>query len=173
THDLSSLVDIFSGGAARPPDQVGKIAGTFERSVPGIGYGLTETNAIGAVNAGAAYLARPASTGRVVPAVTEFKVIDSAGAALPSGERGELCIKSTANVRGYWNKPEATREAFVDGWFHTGDVAYLDEEGFLYIVDRIKDIIIRGGENISCIEVEAAIHRHPAVQEVAVFGLPD
>ncbi|MEQ9462755.1 MAG: class I adenylate-forming enzyme family protein [Haliea sp.] len=171
--DISSLVDIFSGGAARPPDQVGKIASTFKRSVPGIGYGLTETNAIGAVNAGAAYVANPASTGRVVPAVTEFKIIDSAGNNLPAGERGELCIKSIANCRGYWNKPEATREAFIDGWFHTGDVAYLDQQGFLYIVDRIKDIIIRGGENISCIEVEAAIHRHPAVLEAAVFGLPD
>ncbi|HCD54174.1 MAG TPA: long-chain fatty acid--CoA ligase, partial [Halieaceae bacterium] len=103
----------------------------------------------------------------------EFKIIDSAGRVLPAGERGELCIKSTANARGYWNKPEATREAFIDGWFHTGDVARLDAEGFLYIVDRIKDIIIRGGENISCIEVEAAIHRHPAVREAAVFGLPD
>lgn len=171
--DISSLVDIFSGGAARPPDQVGKIASTFKRSVPGIGYGLTETNALGAINTGAAYVAKPASTGRIVPAVTEFKVIDSAGNSLPAGERGELCIKSTANCRGYWNKPEATREAFIDGWFHTGDVAYLDEHGFLYIVDRIKDIIIRGGENISCIEVEAAIHRHPAVLEAAVFGLPD
>ena len=173
SRDVSSLVEIFSGGAARPPDQVGKIAGTFQRSAPGIGYGLTETNALGAVNAGAAYVARPESTGRVVPAVTEFKIIDSAGHALPAGERGELCIKSTANARGYWNKPEATQEAFIDGWFHTGDVARLDAEGFLYIVDRIKDIIIRGGENISCIEVEAAIHRHPAVREAAVFGLPD
>lgn len=171
--DISSLVDIFSGGAARPPDQVGKIASTFKHSVPGIGYGLTETNAIGAINTGAAYVANPASTGRLVPAVTEFKVIDSNGNSLPVGERGELCIKSTANCRGYWNKAEATREAFVDGWFHTGDVAWLDEHGFLYIVDRIKDIIIRGGENISCIEVEAAIHKHPAVMEVAVFGLPD
>ena len=92
---------------------------------------------------------------------------------LPAGARGELCIKSPANILGYWNKPEATAEAFVDGWFHTGDVAYLDEEGFLYIVDRIKDIIIRGGENISCLEVEAAIYAHPGVHEVAVFGLPD
>ncbi|MBM68036.1 MAG: long-chain fatty acid--CoA ligase [Haliea sp.] len=172
-YDLASLAEIFSGGAARPPDQVGKIAGTFPGSAPGIGYGLTETNALGAVNAGAAYVARPSSTGRAVPAVTEFKVIDGAGHTVPAGERGELCIKSTANVRGYWNKPEATREAFVDGWFHTGDVACLDDEGFLYIVDRIKDIIIRGGENISCIEVEAALHRHPAVREAAVFGLPD
>ena len=94
-------------------------------------------------------------------------------AATAAGERGELCIKSPANVLGYWNKPEATAEAFVDGWFHTGDVAYLDEDGFVYIVDRIKEIIIRGGENISCLEVEAAIYAHPAVYEVAVFGLPD
>jgi len=82
-------------------------------------------------------------------------------------------MHSPANVRGYWNKPEATAEAFIEGWFHTGDVGYLDEDGFLYIVDRIKDIIIRGGENISCIEVEAAIYQHEAVEEAAVFGLPD
>ena len=174
TRDLSSLVDIMSGGAARPPDQVGKISGTFKRSVPGTGYGLTETNALGAVNAGAFYLANPHSTGRVVPAVTDFRIISAEnGRELATGERGEVCIKSPANVVAYWNKPEATAEAFVDGWFHTGDVGYLDEDGFLYIVDRIKEIIIRGGENISCLEVEAAIYSHPDVQEAAVFGLPD
>lgn len=174
TRDLSSLVDIMSGGAARPPDQVGKISGTFKRSVPGTGYGLTETNALGAVNAGAFYLANPHSTGRVVPAVTDFRIISADdGRELAAGERGEVCIKSPANVVAYWNKPEATAEAFVDGWFHTGDVGYLDEDGFLYIVDRIKEIIIRGGENISCLEVEAAIYSHPDVQEAAVFGLPD
>ncbi len=174
THrDISSLNEIMAGGAARPPDQVKKISGTFKKSAPGIGYGLTETNALGAVNAGTFYIARPDSAGRVVPAVTEFKVIGEDASELPSGERGELCIKSPANVLGYWNKPDATAEAFVDGWFHTGDVAYLDAEGFLYIVDRIKDIIIRGGENISCLEVEAAIFAHPGVHEAAVFGLPD
>ncbi|MCB1703875.1 MAG: AMP-binding protein [Halioglobus sp.] len=171
--DISSLTEIMAGGAARPPEQVKKISGTFKKSAPGIGYGLTETNALGAVNAGAFYIAKPDSSGRVVPAVTEFRIVDSDGHTLPAGERGELCIKSPANILGYWNKPEATAEAFVDGWFHTGDVAYLDEDGFLYIVDRIKDIIIRGGENISCIEVEAAIYAHPGVHEVAVFGLPD
>lgn len=171
--DVSSLTEIYSGGAARPPDQVNKLAKTFKKSAPGIGYGLTETNALGAVNSGAFYVANPGSTGRAVPAVTDFKVIGSDGAFLPAGERGELCIKSPANVLGYWNKPEATAQAFVDGWFHTGDVGYLDEEGFLYIVDRIKEIIIRGGENISCIEVEAGIYKHDSVEEVAVFGLPD
>ena len=108
-----------------------------------------------------------------MPAVTEFRIIGEDGKALPTGERGEVCIKSPANVLGYWRKPEATAEAFIDGWFHTGDVGYLDEDGFLYIVDRIKEIIIRGGENISCLEVEAAIYSHPAVFEAAVFGLPD
>lgn len=171
--DISSLKDIFSGGAARPPDQVGKIASTFRNSVPGSGYGLTETNALGAVNSGALYLAKPESTGRTVPAVTDFRIVDEAGRPLPVGERGEVCMKSPANVLGYWNKPEATAEAFVDGWFHTGDIGYMDEDGFLYIVDRLKEIIIRGGENISCLEVEAALYTHPDVFEAAVFGLPD
>jgi acyl-CoA synthetase (AMP-forming)/AMP-acid ligase II len=171
--DLSSLREIMAGGAARPPDQVGRITGTFRRSSAGIGYGLTETNALGAVNAGAFYHAKPSSTGRAVPAVTDIRILGEGGEALPAGERGEVCIKSPANVKGYWNKPEATAEAFVEGWFHTGDVGYLDEEGYLFIVDRLKEIIIRGGENISCLEVEAALYSHPAVLEAAVFGLPD
>jgi acyl-CoA synthetase (AMP-forming)/AMP-acid ligase II len=173
SRDLSSLREIYSGGAARPPDQVRKITNTFRKSSPGSGYGLTETNALGAVNSGAFYSARPSSTGRTVPAVTDFRIVDEQGNSVAAGERGEVCIKSTANVRGYWNKPEATARAFVGDWFHSGDVGYMDEEGYLYIVDRIKDIIIRGGENISCIEVEAAIYQHEAVEEVAVFGLPD
>ena len=172
-YDLSSLKEIYAGGAARPPDQVKKITDRFKGSSAGIGYGLTETNALGSVNSGAFYLAKPGSAGRPVPAVTEFKVVDEEGRELAAGERGEVCIKSPANVRGYWNKPEATAAAFRDGWFHTGDVGYIDEDGFVFIVDRIKDIIIRGGENISCIEVEAAIYEHEAVVEAAVFGLPD
>ena len=142
---------------------MGKISSTFKRASPGIGYGLTETNALGAVNAGAFYVANPRQHR---PGGTGSDRIPDPGRGWPAaapGERGEVCIKSPANVVGYWNKPEATAEAFVDGWFHTGDVGYMDADGFLYIVDRIKDIIIRGGENISCIEVEAAIYSHPAV----------
>ncbi len=172
-YDLSSLKEIYAGGAARPPDQVKKITTAFKGSSAGIGYGLTETNALGSVNSGAFYLARPDSAGRPVPAVTDFRIVDEQGNSLPPGERGEVCISSPANVRGYWNKPEATAAAFKGGWFHTGDVGYMDEDGFIYIVDRIKDIIIRGGENVSCIEVEAAIYQHEAVDEAAVFGLPD
>jgi acyl-CoA synthetase (AMP-forming)/AMP-acid ligase II len=171
--DLSSLKEIYAGGAARPPDQVKKISSSFKGSSAGIGYGLTETNALGSVNSGAFYLAKPGSAGRPVPAVTDFRIVDEQDQPLPPGERGEVCIRSPANVRGYWNKPEATAEAFRGGWFHTGDVGYIDEDGFLYIVDRIKDIIIRGGENISCLEVEAAIYQHAGVDEAAVFGLPD
>ena len=173
TRDLSTLAEVYAGGAARPADQVEKLAGTFKKTAPGLGYGLTETNALGAFNSGVLYLANPSSTGRAVPAVTEFKIIDSKGNHLGPNEIGEVCMKSPANAVGYWNKPEATAAAFVDGWFHTGDLGKLDENGFLSIVDRIKDIIIRGGENISCIEVEAGICSHPQVLEAAVFGVPD
>jgi acyl-CoA synthetase (AMP-forming)/AMP-acid ligase II len=173
TRDVSSLKEIMGGGAARPPDQVGKLTSTFKGSSAGIGYGSTETNALGSVNSGPFYEARPGSAGRAVPPVTEIVIKDETGEIVSAGARGEVCIKSPATVLGYWNKPEATAETFREGWYHTGDVGYLDEEGFLYIVDRIKEIIIRGGENISCLEVEAAIYDHPGVREVAVFGLPD
>jgi len=171
--DLSSLAEIYAGGAARPPAQVEKLATTFKKSASGIGYGLTETNALGTVNVGDVYRAKPGSAGRAVPAVTDIAIFDESDRPVPVGERGEVRIHSPANCLGYWNKPEATAEAFRNGWFHTGDVGYLDEDGFLYIVDRMKEIIIRGGENISCIEVEAAIYQHPAVVEAAVYGVPD
>ena len=170
--DLSSLRELYSAGAARPPEHVRRISEGFNLT-PGSGYGLTETNAIGAVNMGETYIQRPASVGIPSPAVTQIKIIDECGANLAIGERGEICIKSPSNARGYWNNPEATAAAFIDGWFHTGDIGFLDENGMLSIVDRIKDIIIRGGENISCSEVEAAIYTCPDVAEVAVFSLPD
>ncbi|MFQ3201583.1 MAG: long-chain acyl-CoA synthetase [Zhongshania sp.] len=170
--DLSSLRELYSAGAARPPEHVRRISEGFNLT-PGSGYGLTETNAIGAVNMGVTYIQRPASVGIPSPSVTQIKIIDDCGVILDVGERGEICIKSPSNARGYWNNAEATAAAFIDGWFHTGDIGFLDENGMLSIVDRIKDIIIRGGENISCSEVEAAIYACPDVAEVAVFSLPD
>ena len=172
-YDLSSLRDISAGGAPRPAKQVRKLATTFTSAKVGLGYGLTETNGIGAITSGMFYQLKPHSCGRVLPAVTKIKLIDDSGKILGVGDAGEVCIYTPGNAKGYWNKKEATAEVFVDGWFRTGDVGKIDEEGFLTIVDRIKDIIIRGGENISCIEIESAIYEHPNVLEVAVFGVPD
>ncbi|NJC08878.1 acyl-CoA synthetase (AMP-forming)/AMP-acid ligase II [Polymorphobacter fuscus] len=176
-YDLSSLVDIASGGAPRPPEHVDRLSKTFVGSNPVQGYGLTETNGVGAGNFRDNYRAKPASTGRAAAPLVELRIDDGdgpVGAGLPAGTPGEVCIRSVANCRGYWNKPEATLAAFPgDGWFRSGDIGYLDEDGYLFIVDRKKDIIIRGGENISCQEVEAAIYVHPAVAEASVFGLPD
>ncbi len=171
-HDLSSLVSVGGGGAPRAPEQVRQIEASFERAAPGTGWGMTETNAIGTVIGGPEYLARPTSAGRCL-AVLELRVIDETGAEVPPGERGELLVRGTSMFRGYWNRPELTGEVFIDDWFRTGDVATIDEEGFLYIVDRIKDLIIRGGENIGCGQVEAALLMHPKVHEAAVYAVPD
>ncbi|PHS26680.1 MAG: long-chain fatty acid--CoA ligase [Robiginitomaculum sp.] len=171
-YDLSSLTDIGAGGAARPPDHVKPLNDMLDGARPLAGYGLTETNAVGAFNAGDDYLKRPNSIGKVARPIVEIEIRDPSGNVMPTGERGEICLKSAANIRCYWNQPEATAEAFTDGWLHTGDVGVFDEEGFLYIVDRIKDIIIRGGENIATLEVEAAICAHPDVLEATVFGVP-
>ena len=170
--DISSLAELASGGAARPAKHVRRIAETFKLN-PVNGYGLTETNAMGAVNGGETYLQRPDSVGIPSPAVTRIRILDEDGNDQATGERGEICIKSAANARCYWNNPDATADAFKDGWFHTGDVGYLDELGMLFVVDRLKDIIIRGGENISCNEVESAIYAYDGIAEVAVYGLPD
>jgi acyl-CoA synthetase (AMP-forming)/AMP-acid ligase II len=176
-YDLSSLVDIASGGAPRPPEHVERLGKTMPGKHPVQGYGLTETNGVGAGNFRDNYLAKPASTGRASPPLVELRIDPGdgpVGPGLPAGIVGEVCIRSACSCRGYWNKPEATLAAFPgDGWFRSGDLGYLDEDGYLFIVDRKKDIIIRGGENISCQEVEAALYAHPAVAEASVFGLPD
>ncbi len=173
-YDLSSLVDIAGGGAPRPPEHVERLAQAFPGKNPAIGYGLTETNGVGAGNLRQNYRLKPDSTGRPSKPLVEMQICSDDGAPLPPGEVGEVCIRSAANVRGYWMKPEATAAAFTpDGWFRTGDLGRFDEDGYLYIVDRKKDIIIRGGENISAVEVEAALYAHPAVAEASVFGLPD
>lgn len=176
-YDLSTLVDIASGGAPRPPEHVERLAKTFVGKNPVQGYGLTETNGVGAGNFRDNYRAKPASTGRAAAPLVELRIDDAEGAVgpgLPAGTPGEVCIRTVCNCRGYWNNPVATLAAFPgDGWFRSGDIGYLDDEGYLFIVDRKKDIIIRGGENISCQEVESALYVHPAVAEASVFGLPD
>jgi long-chain acyl-CoA synthetase len=171
--DLSSLQSVGGGGAARAPEQVRQIDATFRHAAPNTGWGMTETNAIGTTIGGDDYLTHPSSAGRCL-AVLELRVVDDSGAPLPPIERGELQIRGTSMFREYWNRPDATAEAHAeDGWFRTGDVAYLDDEGYLFIVDRIKDLIIRGGENIGCGQVEAALLAHPDVVEAAVYAVPD
>jgi long-chain acyl-CoA synthetase len=171
--DLSSLQVVGGGGAARAPEQVRQIDAVFENAIPNTGWGMTETNAIGTTINGADYLARPDSAGRCL-AVLELRVVDETNTPVPAGERGELQIRGTSMFSGYWNRPEVNAEVFVDGdWFRTGDVATIDQDGYLYIVDRIKDLIIRGGENIGCGQVEAALMMHPDVYEAAVFAVPD
>jgi len=173
-YDLTSLADLAAGGAPRPVEHVRRLHDEMNGAKPLIGYGLTETNAIGCANFRENYLAKPNSTGRACPPLVDLAIMDEAGRPVPQDEFGEICIRSIANFRAYWNDPEATAAAFTpDGYFRTGDIGYLDEDDYLFIVDRKKDIIIRGGENISCQEVEAAIYEHPAVTEAAVFGLND
>ncbi len=172
TRDTSSLTAMSGGGAAVQPDLVEKIAEADGPAQPQTGYGLTETSGIITGVAGRFFKDRPTSVGPVMPTF-EAKVVDADGNALPTGERGELCVKGPAVIKGYLNRPEATAEAIVEGWFHTGDVAFLDADGCVHIVDRIKDMVLRGGENIYCSEVEAAVYDHPSVAEAAVFGVPD
>ena len=169
---LDTLRNMDAGGAKRPASQVEKLAKAFPHAEPRSGFGLTETNALGLGIGGADYLNQPGAAGRPYPPLQDIRIIDDAGKELPIGEVGELILKSAANMRCYLNKPEATAEAIKDGWLYTGDLATIDAEGFVTIVDRKKDIIIRGGENISCLEVDAAIYLHPSVFEAAVFSVP-
>ncbi len=173
-YDLSSCTDFAAGGAPRPVEHVRRLAEEMGGARPLLGYGLTETNGVGCGNFRENYLAKPNSTGRASPPLVDLAILDAKEQPVPAGQRGEVAIRSIANFKGYYNRPEATRDAFTeDRYFLTGDIGYLDEDGYLFIVDRKKDIIIRGGENISCQEVEAAIYENACVAEVAVFGLPD
>lgn len=171
-YDLSSLKVLGGGGGPRPAEHVKLLDENF-KGRPGIGYGLTETNALGTLASGDEYLQNPSSAGRVVPPLTEIKIIDSNWNELPEGEIGEVAIKSQSNMLGYWKNEDATKECINnEGWFKSGDMGKFDGP-FLYIVDRIKDMVIRGGENIACPEVENAIYEHPDVLEASVFGIPD
>ncbi|WP_066709487.1 MULTISPECIES: class I adenylate-forming enzyme family protein [Sphingomonas] len=172
-YDLSTVTDIAAGGAPRPVEHVKRIDAEME-GAPLIGYGLTETNGVGTGNWRGNYLAKPNSAGRASAPLVDLAILDDDGRPVAQGERGEVCIRSVACFQEYWGRPDATAAAFTaDGYFRTGDLGYLDDAGYLFIVDRKKDIIIRGGENISCQEVEAALYEHPEVAEAAVFGLPD
>jgi long-chain acyl-CoA synthetase len=170
-HDTSSLRNVGGGGAPAPPELVRRVASNFAKASPGIGYGMTETNAYGPQNGGADYLAHPTSTGRATP-ILEIEVRDADGRAVPVGEAGEIWFKGPHLIRGYWNKPDATAEVLVDGWLRSGDIGRIDDEGFVYVEDRAKDMVLRAGENVYCAEVEAALYEHPDVHEVAVFGIP-
>ena len=173
-YDLTSCTAFAAGGAPRPVDHVKRIKEALPHAFPLLGYGLTETNAVGCGNLNENYLAKPGSTGTASKPLVEIGILDDAGALLAAGQVGEIAIRTICNFNGYWNNTEATKAAIMpDGFFRSGDLGYLDEDGYLFIVDRKKDIIIRGGENISCIEVEEAIYAHPAVAEASVFGMPD
>ncbi len=172
-YDLSSVQGFAAGGAPRPPEHVRRLNDELS-APPQLGYGLTETNGVGCGSFSTNYLDKPNSTGRAYAPLVDVAILDDDGQRVAQGDRGEICIRTVANFSGYWNRDDATRSAMTsDGYFRTGDIGYLDPDSYLYIVDRKKDIIIRGGENISCQEVEAAIYAHPCVAEACVFGLPD
>jgi long-chain acyl-CoA synthetase len=171
-HDTSSLNSLGGGGAAMHPDLPSKVIETTQRAKPAQGYGMTEVCGISTYTTGDLFLARPQSCGPLVPTL-EGKIVSDTGETLPVGEAGELLVKGAPVIKGYLNRPEATAETIVDGWLHTGDIGYFDEDGFLYLVDRAKDMILRGGENIYCAEVESALYTHPAVLETVAFAVAD
>jgi long-chain acyl-CoA synthetase len=170
-YDLSTIKAVSYGGAPSAPELVATIKKRFPEAAPGNGWGMTETCATSTLNIGEDYVNRPNSAG-AAPGAVEIKIVNPDGETLPAGEVGELWCKGPMNCKAYWNKPEATAETFIDGWVVTGDLARIDEEGFLYLVDRAKDMLIRGGENIYCIEVENALYDHPAVMDASVVGIP-
>ena len=172
SHDLSSLVSLGGGGAQLPPDLVHKIDSSVQTARPSTGYGMTETCGIITAIAADFFVDKPASAGPAMP-VFETRCVDDEGATVAGGDVGELWVRGAQVIKGYLNRPDATAEAITDGWLHTGDIARVDEDGFIFIVDRKKDMVLRGGENVYCAEVEACLYRHPAVAECSVFGVPD
>ncbi|MEE2663745.1 MAG: class I adenylate-forming enzyme family protein, partial [Myxococcota bacterium] len=170
--DTSSLALIGGGGAKFQSDLVHKVEGRKSGSRPNTGYGLTETCGIITANSADYLVARPESVGPVMPCF-EARCVDDEGNDVGGGKPGELWVKGAQVVAGYWNQPAETAEAITDGWFHTGDIAVIDDDGFIEIVDRKKDMVLRGGENVYCSEIESALFSHPDVVECAVFGVPD
>ena len=172
TTDTSSLSTLGGGGAQLPPDLVHKIDSTVATARPNTGYGMTETCGIITSVSADFFVDKPDSAGPAMPNF-EAKCVNELGETVPQGEVGELWVRGSSVIKGYINRPEATAESITDGWLHTGDIARIDEHGFIFIVDRKKDMVLRGGENVYCAEVEAAIYRHPSVAECSVFGVPD
>ena len=171
-YDLSSLIDIGAGGAARPEDQVFNLHEKFNIPMT-FAWGMTETSALGTILRGDDYLKRPNSAGLVVPDITEIGIMDDNNNFLQTNAVGEIVFKSPSNTIGYLKNEEETRKTIVNGWLKTGDLGYLDEDGYLFILDRKKALIIRGGENISCLEVENALDKHPEIIESCVSGIED
>jgi len=171
SRDTSSLASVGGGGAPAPPEMVSRVDKSFLRARPGLGYGMTETNAYGPQNAGDDYVRKPRSSGRSIP-ILEVKCFDDEMKPLGPGQVGEICFRGPNLIRGYWNKPEATAETIVNGWLRSGDLGRIDAEGFVFVEDRAKDMVLRGGENIYCAEVEAIIYEFADVHEAAVFGMP-
>lgn len=172
TTDTSSLFSLGIGGAATPPKIAALIGEQLPQNLSGTGYGMTETNAQGASLMGQAFHLKPGCSGFPHP-VVDFRICDEAGDDLPAGEAGEIWVRSCANIVEYWNQPEANAADFRGDWLKTGDVGYLDADGFLYLADRAKDMIIRGGENIYPIEIENQLIEHDAVKEVVAIGIPN
>ncbi len=170
-YDTTSLRAVGGGGAPSPTSLVGKVNDKVKNGSPQLGYGMTETNAFGPGITGSDYLAHPTSTGRAVLPM-RVEVRDENLKPLPTGKAGEIWFFGPMLIRGYWNRPEANAETIVDGWLRSGDIGRIDAEGFVYVEDRVKDMILRAGENIYGAEVESAIYDHPAVHEAAVFGVP-
>ena len=170
--DTSSLKALGGGGAQLQPDLVAKIEKTVATARPGTGYGMTETCGVITANSADFFVDKPASVGPALPTF-DTKCIDADGKTVPVGQIGELCVRGAQVIRGYLNREEETAESIQDGWFRTGDIARIDEDGFIFIVDRVKDMVLRGGENVYCAEVETALFDHSSVAECAVFGVPD
>ena len=167
---LSTLRVVGGGGSPRSPQQLNDIKSTFENAGSSQAWGMTETNGLGSIIVGDDYLARATSSGRCAP-LLDIKIVDSNDEELPQNEAGELLVRGATVCQQYWNNADANLASFSGGWFRSGDIAYKDEDGYIHVVDRIKDLIIRGGENIGCGEVEAALMKHPLIKEVSVYGL--
>ena len=170
---LDTLEFLGAGGAKRPAAQVDVEKKALPLADIASGYGMTETNALGLGISGDEYVEKPELAGRLYPPLQEIKIVDDNGVPLPNGQLGEICLKSPANMRCYFNKKKETEAVLKDGWMHTGDLGILNDQGLVTIVDRKKNIIIRGGENISCLEVEGALQKFPGVIESVVFSVPE